>query len=741
MQIKTNQQESGSTEFLDLQLYWAILKRHWVKALAVFVFVLMISIGFTLIVKPIYRAEGKLLIKRKDATTSITGLGKEIGQIDSLARQGSPIDTESEVLISAPLATKTISELKLKDDEGELLGQEEFLNNVEVKNTRGTDILGITYKSPNPDLAVAIVDKLMDLYLENNIIDNRAEATAAREFIESQLPKVDATVRQSANNLRSFKEANKIVDVAEEAKSVSEALKSTERQIILAKVALTNANARSIALRKKVGLDVQGAMTGSTISQSAGVQKALEEFQAIESKLVLDQARFQESSPEIIDLKNRRTAARSVLQERITQTIGNQKLASENLQFGALQQNLTEQFVTAEIEGFSLNSQLSALNSQFNVYKQRANNVPRLNQQQRHLEQALAIAESSYQSLSEKLQDVKLTEKQSLGNVKIIQSALVEEKPVFPKLFLNLLVGGLAGLVLGSLTGVLLEAKDSSIKTAKEARELMDFDLLGIIPEFKKRISANKKSEITSAIPVRDYPRSQVSEACRTLYTTLRFLSLDRGLKVFTVTSSVPKEGKSTVAANLAAAAAEEDYKVLLIDADMRCPVQHEIWNLPNKMGLSDVISGDTEFSVVVRKESPNLHILTAGNQPSNPVVLLSSKQMTSLMKDLSKAYDFIVIDTPPLLVAADSAILGRMSDGLLMIVRPEVADPASIFRAKDMLVQLGQKVLGQIVNGVAPKHDSEHYFRAYDNHYYTESNHRQIGKHSSQSSDISHRV
>ena len=741
MQPKSNQQESGSTEFLDLQLYWAILKRHWIKASAVFIFVLIISFGFTLTMERIYRAEGKLLLKKKDATTSITGLGKEIGQKDSLARLGNPIDTEAEVLSSAPLVTKTISELKVKDDEGKLLDYEKFLNNLKVNSSRGTDILEIAYKSPNPDLSAAVVNKLMDLYVENNNIDNRAEATAAREFIESQLPKIGATVRQAESSLRSFKEANKIVDVGEEARSVSEALTSTEKQIIQSKSALTNANARSIALRNKMGLDVQGAMAGNAVSQSVGVQKALEDFQAIESKLALDQARFQESSPQIVDLKNRRTAARSVLQERITQTIGNQKLAGENLQFGALQQRLTEQFVTAEIERFSLSSQLSALNNQFDVFRQRASNVPRLHQQQRHLEQALATAESSYQSLSAKLQDVRLTEKQDLGNVRIIQPALVEGKPVSPKLSVNLLVGGLAGLVLGLLTVVLLEAKDTSVKTAKEARELMDFDLLGIIPEFKKSLSPNKKSEATSDIPVRDHPYSQVSEAYRILYTTLRFLGLDRGLKAFTVTSSVPKEGKSTVAANLSAAAAEADCKVLLIDADMRCPVQHKIWNLPNEMGLSDVLSEDTEFSVVVRKESPNLHILTAGNQPSNPVVLLSSKKMTSLMKELSKAYDFIVIDTPPLLVAADSAILGRMSDGLLMIVRPEVAEPASIFQAKDMLVQLRQKVLGQIVNGVARKHDSDHYFRAYDNHYYKEGNYKQIENHSSKASDISHRV
>ena len=581
----------------------------------------------------------------------------------------------------------------------------------------------------------------MDLYVEDSIVYNRAEATAAGEFIESQLPKIGAIVRQSESSLRKFKEANKIVDVEEEKRIVSEALTNIEKQIIQTKDDLTNANARSIALRNKIGLDVQEAMTGSTVSQSAGVQKALEEFQAIESKLALDQARFQESSPEIVDLKNRRAAARSVLKERITQTIGNQKLAGKNLQFSALQQKLTEQFVTAEIERFSLSSQLSALNGQFDVYQQRANNVPRLYQQQRHLEQTLATAESSYQSLRAKLQDVRLTEKQDLGNVRIIQPALVEEKPAFPKLSLDLLVGTLAGLILSLLTVVLSEAKDTSIKTAKEARELMEFDLLGIIPEFKEHLSPNKKSVLTSSIPVRDYPRSQVSEACRTLYTTLRFLSLDRGLKIFTVTSSVPKEGKSTVAANLSAAAAEADCKVLLIDADMRCPVQHKIWNLPNQMGLSDVISGDTQFSVVVRKESTNLHILTAGNQPSNPVVMLSSKQMTLLMNDLSKAYDFIVIDTPPLLVAADSAILGRMSDGLLMIVRPEVADPASIFYAKDMLIQLGQKVLGQVVNGVARKHDSEHYFRAYEKDYFSEGNYRQIENHSSKSSKISHRV
>lgn len=195
------------------------------------------------------------------------------------------------------------------------------------------------------------------------------------------------------------------------------------------------------------------------------------------------------------------------------------------------------------------------------------------------------------------------------------------------------------------------------------------------------------------------------------LQANLKFLSSDKPLKVILVTSSVPKEGKSTVSANLAAAMAQLGRRVLLVDADMRHPLQHHIWELTNAAGLSDVIVGQAEFDSVVKEVMPKLDVLSAGVIPPNPMALLDSKRMASLIDNFSEQYDFVIIDAPPLVLAADAVTLGKMTDGVLLITRPGVVDSTSAATAKESLERSGQNVLGLVVNGVILENESDSYF------------------------------
>lgn len=704
------------TEPIYLQRYWFILKRRWLPATAVLGLVLLLTAWFTFLQKPVYQAQGGLLFKKANSTSSLTGLGREIGELNSV--QSNPVDTEAQILRSVAFAQKIINTLNLKDNRGAPLKHKDFLKRLEVKIIKGTDVLQLSFKSNTPQEAAAVVNQLMSLYLENNISSNRAEATAARKFIEEQLPKTEATVRQAEAAFRTFKEKNRIVSLQEEAKSAVGAIAELENQIAKAQVAFTNANSRSTALQNKVGLNSQQAKTLSNISQSSGVQKLLEELQTVQSKLEVERSRFQEESPVIINLKSKEDYLKNLLQKRAKEVVGEQQQPVDgNLQTGALQQKLTEEFINSEVERLVTSNQLAALNQIASSYKQRANIIPQLEQSQRDFERQVEAAQSTYATLLKKLQEVRITEQQNVGNARISDLAIVPEKAISPTKPLNFALGGIVGLVLAIVSALVLDATDKSIKTVREARELLGYTLLGIIPNFEKndKPSSRRKNKEQSIpqIPVRDTPRSLINETYGMLYANLKFLSSDQEVRVITITSGVAQEGKSTVSANLALAIAQLGLRVLLVDADMRHPSQHACWGLTNAVGLSNVIVEQIELKTAIIEAMPNLYILTSGVQPPNPLALLNSQRMSSLIEDFSQSYDFVIIDTPPLSVAADARILSVKTDGILMVVQPKLVDSTSALAARELLEQSGQNVLGMVINGVKPENEPDSYFYA----------------------------
>lgn len=699
----------------DLKKLWLILKRRWLPAAAVFSCTVAGATVLASMQEPEYQAQGKLLFKKTDQTSSLTGLGQQIGELDSLGGgKGSPLNTEIEIIRSIPFLQKTITALNLKTESGSPLKPQALAGNIELKNIPLTDVLQLSYQSTDPEEAAAVVNKIMSLYIENNVITNRAEAAAAGEFIAKQLPRTEATVRQAEIALRQFKEQNQVVALDEEAKSAVSVIKQLDSQITDAQAELADANARSVTLQRQVGMNSREAIAANSASEDQGIQKVLAEFQQVESDLAVQQTRFIDTHPTIQALKDRREALQALLQDRVKQSLGTQtQVSNPSLQMGKVKEKLTEDFAQSEVERIGIANRLASLSKAQAAYKQRVNVLPRLEQQQRELERRLEASQSTYEILLKKLQEVRVAENQNMGNARIIEFALVPEKASTRDKMLILIFGNLAGIILATATIFLLEVSDTSIKTLKQARELFGYTLLGSIPYFGKKVSHRRKNQELSIpeLPVINIPRSPISEAYRMLQANLKFLSSDKPLKVIVVTSSVPKEGKSTVSANLAAAMAQLGRRVLLVDADMRHPLQHHIWELTNAAGLSDVIVGQAEFELAVKEVMPKLDVLSAGVIPPNPMALLDSKRMASLIDNFSENYDFVIIDAPPLVLAADAVTLGKMTDGVLLVTRPGVVDSTSAATAKESLERSGQNVLGLVVNGVILENESDSYF------------------------------
>lgn len=406
-----------------------------------------------------------------------------------------------------------------------------------------------------------------------------------------------------------------------------------------------------------------------------------------------------------------------MLEQRITAALTDPSIpVPDNLQLGTLKEALVGDFARTEITRQGLLSELVALQQTEAAYRAQMQRFPHLEQQQRELTRDLEVAQTTYATLLQRLHETELAENQNVGNAWIVQHAYLADEPVSPKPLMAFAVGGLVGLGLATATALMLDSRDQSLQTVAAVREGFGFTVLGLIPAYA---ASNMGSAADGVVPdptmvvVKAAPTAPISEAFRMLQSNLKYLACDRPIKSLIVTSSVPNEGKSVVSANLAMALAELGQRVLLIDADMRRPAQHHLWDIINDVGLSQVIVEAVPPERALKPVAPNLTVLTAGSLPPNPAVLLASQKMKHLLEDLAQQYDLMIIDTPALNIAADVPILSPQCDGILYVTRPGVVDGPSALLAKDRIEQAGLPILGQVINGVIDSREpySYHYF------------------------------
>ena len=221
----------------------------------------------------------------------------------------------------------------------------------------------------------------------------------------------------------------------------------------------------------------------------------------------------------------------------------------------------------------------------------------------------------------------------------------------------------------------------------------------------------------TDRLITRLSPRSAVAEAYRTLRTNIQFGALDRAVKTIMVTSAGPGEGKSTTIANLAIAFAQAGHKCLLIDADLRRPVQHKIFRLDQRRGLSAVLVGKVELAEAIQsaEDVPGLQVLPSGPLPPNPAEMLGSKQWRRLLQELQEPYDFVLIDSPPVIAVADASILAPQTDGVVLVLDAGSVPRQAAQQAKDQLDKVNTRFLGAVLNNVRVEGDYQYYY-----YYYT---------------------
>ncbi len=700
------------SEEIDVQKYWLVLKRRWLIIAGVFTAFTTLGVVNFLIQPPTYEASGKLLFEL-NRTSSLTGVGEKIGDLESIG--SNPLDTQALLVQSVPVLQEVIDTLKLKDKDGNPLDTESI--EIKVETIIGTDGLKVSYVSKDSQVAKEVVNQVMKSAVANNVLNNRSQVMAAGKFLEKQLPQAKKDLDQAAEALRQFRSQNRIVDLEEEATGTVKSMLAINDDLNNTRAQIANLNTQEQQIRRQLQLSADQALDVTSLSQVSGVQELLAELQKVQTQLTIRQASFTDEDPKVIDLKSQEAGLRDLLQKRIAESSGSQtRIDPGKLQIGEIKQNLASEYIKLQSQRLGLESKLQSIASIKNSYNQRAYALPNLKKIQGELERRLSLAQKNYENFWTKYQEIKVVESQTIGNARILQYAEVGRNPSALKKKVLILVGGvLGGLLLGVATAFLIDVLDKRVKTSKEAEELFDHTLLGLIPAFKIKNPSQREAlslkQISRRIIVETSPQSVIHESYQMLQANLKFVSLDKKVRTIVVTSSIPGEGKSEVSANLAAVIAQTGRRVLLVDADMRRPSQHHLWGLANTVGLSNVIVGQDELFDAVQQITPNLSVLTTGDLPPNSLSLIDSEPMLTLIDTLFQKYDYVIFDTPPLVGTADAAVLGKMVDGVLVVVRPDVVDSRSVNVAKALLSRSEANILGIVANGVNIKQEAPNYF------------------------------
>ena len=227
-------------------------------------------------------------------------------------------------------------------------------------------------------------------------------------------------------------------------------------------------------------------------------------------------------------------------------------------------------------------------------------------------------------------------------------------------------------------------------------------------------------NEYAEMLIVKNKPKSHISEAYRTLRTNIKFSSLDKPLKTIMVTSAVPQEGKTTNTVNLALTIAESGKKVIIVDADLRVPLIHKVFNSDSKPGLTNVLVDNKKLSEVIKKADgidANLYYIPCGPIPPNPSELLGSDKMKTVIEELKQRADTIIFDTPPTIGFADSLVLANQLDGVVLLLSSGEVSRDAAKQAKSLLEKAKAKILGVILNKVDIKRESYYYYYHYYNY------------------------
>ncbi|MEJ5897623.1 polysaccharide biosynthesis tyrosine autokinase [Aquabacterium sp. G14] len=353
----------------------------------------------------------------------------------------------------------------------------------------------------------------------------------------------------------------------------------------------------------------------------------------------------------------------------------------------------------------ALDTQISDLNSQVTSMEGTVKTLPALEQDLLNLTRDVKVSNQLYNTLLNSYQQMRLVKEGKVGNVRIIDVASVPEWPIRPHQGKVLTIGLLGGMVAGFALAFLRHSIRAGITDPSELEQHLGLHVFATVPHsaIQAKLAQTVKAEQPGThLLSLTHPDEPAVESLRSLRTALQFAMLDAPNRIVLITGATPGIGKSFTSANFAAVLAASDKRVLLVDADMRKGHIHQFFGIERGMGLSELIAGTQTLDKVVHKNlAPGLDFVTTGSVPPNPAELLMSPHTSQLLKDIASAYDIVLIDTPPVLAVADTAVLAPQVGTVFLVAREDVSTLGEVEETTKRLKQVGVTVQGVIFNGI----------------------------------------
>ncbi len=341
------------------------------------------------------------------------------------------------------------------------------------------------------------------------------------------------------------------------------------------------------------------------------------------------------------------------------------------------------------------------------------------------LQRETSDLQQNYSALVRNADELRMQEARAINSVTVVEPAVEADLPVRPNLPLNTLLGAIVGLMLAVGAALLAEHLDDALRTPERVGQKLKLPTLGVVSRFGRGgDGAFNMLPVLDALLSAQKPdpqRSQAVEAFRTLHVNLRFSSLEQPLRALAVTSSVPSEGKTTTAANLAIVLAQAGTRVILADADLRRPSLHKLFELENTVGLTSLLLEDEQPPVLPLHDTPvpGLRVLTAGLIPHNPSELLGSPRLLRVMDWLQSQADLVIVDAPPVLAVSDPILLAASADGVILVVDASTTRAGAVLAAKEALDRVPARMLGVVLNKVSARQGG--YYSSYHRYYQSE--------------------
>jgi polysaccharide biosynthesis transport protein len=692
--------------------YLAILRRHMWLSLAFLITVVTVVTIASFKMRPVYVATAQVEIERGgQGAMPFQGAGQDYYLWEDM---DSYIATQAKILASDTLALETIKSLELwkypefKSDPRAILNASVndpsrpektpailgvFLAQLTVKRVPASHLLEVSFESQDPTLAAKVVNTTLQNFIDTDYRTKYEEATRASDWLSKQLNDMKIKVEQSEDSRIGYERQNQIWSIGK------------EEDITTAKLAELNKDLTE-AQADRMKAEANDAMV------KAGNLAALPQVQG--NSLIRDLVKRQ------ADLREKYTEALQQFGPKYPKV---ERLRAQLDEVGRSiqgQQLLAAKQVEAIYQAALKREQLleGALTQQKEVVNDQAQRMIQYNILQREAEANKQL----YYGLLAKLKEATLSAGMRTTNLRVVDPAMVPDSPSRPRKARNIALALMVGLLGGIGLAFLREYLDNTVKTPDDIEYLGNLPSLAVVPALvalngragvparllksgekalEKKNKGNGRVELVSF----ERPQSPIAEAFRALRTSLLLSRADNPPQVILVTSALPKEGKTTAAVNLAATLAQLGDRTILLDADMRKPGIAKLLGLHNgrQAGLSTYLAGVAPIEECIHPTplGPGMTVLPAGPIPPSPADLLSSQRLVDGIAALRREYKFIVVDSPPIMLATDAVILSSWADGVLLVVRSGATPKGAFTRTRDLLAGVKCRVLGVILNAV----------------------------------------